>query len=118
VGLRPLVCFAKSGNYTTVSNYKYTLGGIKRQTAEAGNSDDVSPCEKAGSMKNSGTPPDGIERVDPEQPTAKHGGARTANRARAHRMYEDRGSIDGNEMDDWLQAEAELDGQRNSKAAD
>jgi hypothetical protein len=36
MGLRPLVCFAKSQYYTTVSKYKYTLDGIKRQTAGGG----------------------------------------------------------------------------------
>jgi len=35
VGLRPLVCFANPGNYTTVSRYKYTLPERKRQTVQS-----------------------------------------------------------------------------------
>ncbi len=72
-------------------------------------------------MKNSGTPPVGIERAasgkpaDSKQTTEER---EQQIRVRAHRIYEDRGLIDGNEVDDWLQAEAELDGQPNSKAAD
>jgi hypothetical protein len=36
-------------------------------------------------------------------------------RVRAHEIYEQRGRDEGHDMDDWLQAEAELTG--NSKAA-
>ena len=36
-------------------------------------------------------------------------------RVRAHEIYEQRGKDEGHDIDDWLQAEAELT--RNSKAA-
>lgn len=36
-------------------------------------------------------------------------------RVRAHEIYEQRGRDEGHDIDDWLQAEAELT--RNSKAA-
>jgi DUF2934 family protein len=33
-------------------------------------------------------------------------------RARAHQLYEERGCEDGHELDDWLQAEAEIVGKK------
>ncbi|MGA2203852.1 MAG: DUF2934 domain-containing protein [Terriglobales bacterium] len=38
-------------------------------------------------------------------------------RQRAYRLYEERGRLDGNAMDDWLTAEAEVLGSRQAKAA-
>ena len=38
-------------------------------------------------------------------------------RARAYDVYEQRGRIDGHELDDWLQAEAELKGKHKTVAA-
>ena len=34
--------------------------------------------------------------------------------ARAHELYEQRGSVDGRDLDDWLQAEREIDGEDES----
>ncbi len=38
-------------------------------------------------------------------------------RARAYRIYEERGRLDGHELDDWLQAEAELRAEWSKRAA-
>ena len=38
-------------------------------------------------------------------------------RARAYELYEQRGRIDGNDLEDWLQAEAEIREFHASKAA-
>ena len=37
-------------------------------------------------------------------------------RCRAYELYEHRGSTDGHELGDWLQAEAEVTGQKKAKA--
>ena len=38
-------------------------------------------------------------------------------RCRAYELYEQRGRLDGNDLDDWLQAETDLLGQRAESAA-
>lgn len=38
-------------------------------------------------------------------------------RTRAYELYEERGHEDGHEMDDWLQAEAEVTGKTRRAAA-
>ena len=38
-------------------------------------------------------------------------------RQRAYRLYEERGRLDGNAMEDWLMAEEEVMGSRQAKAA-
>lgn len=38
-------------------------------------------------------------------------------RCRAYELYEQRGRLDGNDFDDWLQAETELLGRRAKSAA-
>lgn len=38
-------------------------------------------------------------------------------RRRAYDLYEQRGRVDGHDMDDWLQAEAELSGKSKTAAA-
>jgi outer membrane protein TolC len=38
-------------------------------------------------------------------------------RQRAYQLYEKRGRVDGNDMDDWLIAEREVLGSRQAKAA-
>ena len=38
-------------------------------------------------------------------------------RARAYQLYEERGKIDGHDMDDWLQAESEIQNVHVAKAA-
>jgi hypothetical protein len=38
-------------------------------------------------------------------------------RQRAHQLYEERGRLDGNAMEDWLIAEEEVLGSRQAKAA-
>ncbi|HKU22550.1 MAG TPA: DUF2934 domain-containing protein [Terriglobales bacterium] len=38
-------------------------------------------------------------------------------RRRAYDLYEQRGRLDGHDMDDWLQAEAEMSGKSKTAAA-
>ncbi len=38
-------------------------------------------------------------------------------RQRAYQLYEERGHLDGNAMEDWLRAEEEVLGSRQAKAA-
>ena len=38
-------------------------------------------------------------------------------RRRAYDLYEQRGRLDGHDMDDWLQAEAEMNGKSKTAAA-
>jgi len=38
-------------------------------------------------------------------------------RRRAYSLYEQRGRVDGHDMDDWLQAEAEVSGKSKTAAA-
>lgn len=38
-------------------------------------------------------------------------------RRRAYDLYEQRGRVDGHDLDDWLQAEAELTGKAKTAAA-
>ncbi len=38
-------------------------------------------------------------------------------RARAYELYEERGKEDGNDLDDWLRAEAELTSSKHRSAA-
>jgi DUF2934 family protein len=38
-------------------------------------------------------------------------------RARAYQLYEERGCEDGHDLDDWLQAEAEIVGKKPAAAA-
>ena len=38
-------------------------------------------------------------------------------RCRAYALYEERGRVDGHDVDDWLQAEAEVSGKSKTAAA-
>ena len=51
--------------------------------------------------KSQAQPPDRDERI----------------RRRAYALYEERGRTDGHEIDDWLQAEAEVGGKSRTTAA-
>ena len=46
----------------------------------------------------------------PEATSANHAPRCEATRLRAYEIHLERGSLPGNELDDWLQAEHELDG--------
>jgi Protein of unknown function (DUF2934) len=51
----------------------------------------------------------------PEDTSANHTLTREEIRLRAYEIYLERGSLPGSELDDWLQAEHELDGRAPQK---
>lgn len=65
-----------------------------------------------GRSKQSKTPEVGASAIQshPEATSAKHAPRCEEIRLRAYEIYLKRGSLPGNELDDWLQAEHELDG--------
>jgi len=58
-------------------------------------------------MKSSQVVPSAPIKADLQE-TASGGELQDQIRARAFQLYEQRGSDDGHDLDDWLQAEAEL----------
>ena len=63
-----------------------------------------------------------MRRRSTSDPTLKHTEAQTLDRDervrnRAYALYEQRGRVDGHDMDDWLQAEAEVSGKSKTTAA-
>jgi Protein of unknown function (DUF2934) len=63
-----------------------------------------------------------MRRRSTSDPTLKHTEAQILHRdehirSRAYALYEQRGRVDGHDVDDWLQAEAELTGKAKTAAA-
>jgi hypothetical protein len=59
-----------------------------------------------------------MKRTEQAQPIQSHKDPMEQVRRRAYELYEERGRVDGFEVHDWLQAEAEVvHGQRTRKAA-
>jgi len=54
-------------------------------------------------------------QAHPEDTSANHTLLREEIRLRAYEIYLERGSLPGSELDDWLQAEHELDGRASQK---
>ncbi len=59
-------------------------------------------------MKSNGAAPEPIEETADGKSKTEPEDLEQEIRRRAHGIYEERGFVDGFEMDDWLQAEAEL----------
>ncbi len=63
-----------------------------------------------------------MRRRSTSDPTLKHSEAQILDRderirSRAYALYEQRGRVDGHDLDDWLQAEAEVSGKSKTAAA-
>jgi len=54
-------------------------------------------------------------QAHPEATSANHARTFEDIRLRAYEIYLERGSLPGSELDDWLQAEHELDGRASQK---
>lgn len=54
-------------------------------------------------------------QAHPEDTSANHTLLREEIRRRAYEIYLERGSLPGSELDNWLQAEHELDGRASQK---
>jgi hypothetical protein len=72
--------------------------------------------QRSGSRSNASEVGAGPIQAHPENPSANYTPNYEEIRLRAYEIYLERGSLSGNELDDWLQAEREIKGSAAARA--